>query len=362
MVTKLSILANTILKQEPIESSLLLPEKKFSIHAGQELELQRWTTTNNSHIKIELAVPINGKETWFAFSDHVQIKENGVNVRLDESRTTSVMLKNYTNCSTAGLKGLDRQIIAEMNEIEANSLVRFDDLNVKLGPAVWPLLQLPAKKALAKAIAERGKPMFINSAYRTIAQQLVLFNHFKAGRCGIAIAAPPPRSNHQSGLAIDIQDPFGWKPFLERQGWKHLAPIDVPHFDFNGGGTRDIRSLAVLAFQRVWNEHNLGDRIDEDGDFGPETMKRLNNSFVEGFGISSLEGFRVLRLTQPLMQGEDVRKVQQALVNLGYSIGDLEPDALYGIATENAIGKFQQDKGLVVDGIAGPATREKLGL
>lgn len=361
MATKLLIVGDTILKQEPIESNLLPPEKKFNINVGQELELQRWTTANNSHIKIDLVDPINGKETWFAFSDHVQIKENGVIVRLEESRTTSVLLKNYTSCSTAGLKGLDRQIIAEMNEIEPNCLVRFDDLNVNLGAAVWPLLQLPAKKALAKAIAERGRPMFVNSAYRTIAQQQVLFNHFKAGRCGIPIAAPPPRSNHQSGLAIDIQDPFEWKPFLERHGWKHLFG-DPPHFDFKGGGTRDIRSLAVLAFQRVWNEHNIGDRIAEDGDFGPATMKRLNNSFVEGFGVSSPEGFRVLRLTQPLMQGEDVRKVQQALIKLGYSIGVLEPDGIYSVATENAVGKFQQDRGLVVDGIAGPATREKLGL
>ncbi|OKH35597.1 hypothetical protein NIES2119_20130 [[Phormidium ambiguum] IAM M-71] len=249
-----------------------------------------------------------------------------------------------------------------MNEIEPNCLVLFDDLNVNLGAAVWPLLQLPAKKALAKAIVDRGRPMFINSAYRTIAQQLVLFNHFKVGRCGIPIAAPPPRSNHQSGLAIDVEDPLGWKPFLERYGWKHLGPSDPPHFDFKGGGTRDIRGLAVLAFQRVWNEHNIGDRIAEDGDFGPATMKRLNHSFVEGFGVSSPEGFRVLRLTQPFMQGEDVRKVQQALIKLGYLIGVLEPDAIYSIATENAVRKFQQDRDLVVDGIAGPATREKLGL
>jgi peptidoglycan hydrolase-like protein with peptidoglycan-binding domain len=62
------------------------------------------------------------------------------------------------------------------------------------------------------------------------------------------------------------------------------------------------------------------------------------------------------------MQGEDVHKVQQALVNLGYSLGESRADALYGLATENAVRKFQKDKGVVVDGIVGPATREKLGL
>ena len=361
MTTKLLIVANTILKQEPMESSLLSPESKFNILAGQELELQRWTTTNNSHIKIDLATPINGKATWFAFSDHVQIQENEVKVRLEESRTTSVMLKNYTSCSTAGLKGLDRQIIAEMNEIEPNCLVNFDDLNVQLGAAAWPLLQLPAKKALARAIADRGRPMIINSGYRTIAQQQVLFNHYQAGRCGIAIAARPPRSNHQSGLAIDVEDASGWRPFLERYGWKHLVG-DPPHFDFLSSETRDIRGLAVLAFQRLWNKNNLNDQIDEDGNFGPQTEKRLNNSFVEGFDISNPQGFRVLRLTQPVMQGDDVRQVQQALINLDYLLGGAGADSSYGIVIVNAVRKFQQDQGLEVDGIVGPATRQKLGL
>jgi hypothetical protein len=361
MATKLSIIANTILKQKPIDSRELPPEEKHGIEAGKELELESWTTVKNSHIKVVLANPINDKDTWFAFSDHVKIRENETVLPIEESRTTSVMLKNYTSCSTAGLKGLDRQIIAEMNEIDPNCLVSFEDLNVDCGPAVWPYLQLPAKKALAKAIKERGRSMFVNSAYRTIAQQQVLFNHYQAGQCGISIAAIPPMSNHQSGLAIDIEDPFGWKPFLEKHGWKHLAPSDPPHFDFQGSGTRDIRNLAVLAFQRVWNEHSLNDRIEDDGDFGPETQKRLNNSFVEGFGIS-IAGFRVLRLTQPLMQGEDVRQVQQALLSQGYSLGELGADEIYGLTTENAIKKFQQDKGLVVDGIVGSTTREKLGL
>jgi hypothetical protein len=361
MVTKLSILANTILKQEPIDSSKLPPEQKYGIEAGKELELQRWTLAPNSHIKVVLTSPINDKDTWFAFSDHVRIRENNALIHPRESRTTSVMVKNYTSCSTAGLKGLDRQIIAEMNEVDPNCLVSFEDLNVECGAAVWAYLQLPAKKALEKAIKERGRQMFVNSAYRTIAQQQVLYNHYQADRCGIVIAAIPPMSNHQSGLAIDIEDPYGWKPFLEKYGWQHLGPSDPPHFDFQGSGTRDIRELAVLAFQRVWNEHNLNDRIEDDGDFGFETQKRLNNSFVEGFGIS-IAGFRVLRLSQPLMQGEDVHKVQQALVNLGYSLGESRADALYGLATENAVRKFQKDKGVVVDGIVGPATREKLGL
>lgn len=103
----------------------------------------------------------------------------------------------------------------------------------------------------------------------------MLFNRAQTRQCGIPIAAPPSRSNHEDGLALDIQDPRGWEPFLVRHGWKPL-PGDPPQFDFKGGGRADISNIAVKAFQRLWNKHNPNDRIDEDGDFRSATLARLN--------------------------------------------------------------------------------------
>ncbi len=270
----------------------------------------------------------------------------------------SVLLANVSGCSTAVANGLSQQIIDEMNAIVPNVLVRFDHLNVRSGGAVFPYLQRPAYEALGRAIKERGTTMSINSAYRTIAQQLILFNHSQKRRCGITIAARPGRSNHQSGLAIDINDAQGWRPYLESHGWRWFGPKDPPHFDYVPGGTRDIRSLAVLAFQKLWNKNNLSDRIVEDSIYGRQVEARLNKSPIEGFGVTPIGGgARTLRLSRPLMQGQDVRQLQEALVKAGFS---LTVDGFYGAETEKAVRAYQQQQGLVADGIFGTATRNKL--
>ncbi len=270
----------------------------------------------------------------------------------------SILLKNVTGCSTSVANGLSQQIIDEMNLIVPNVLVRFDHLNVSLSVAVFPYLQRPAQQALARAIQERGTTMRINSAYRTIGQQLILFNHARNRRCGIRIAARPGRSNHQSGLAIDINDALGWRPYLERYGWQWLGPQDPPHFDYVRGGTRDIRSLAVLAFQKLWNKNNISDRILEDSIYGPQVESRLNQSPIEGFGVTPIGGgSRTLRLSSPLMQGADVRELQNALVKDGFAIA---VDSFYGEETETAVRQFQARMGLMVDGVFGSATRSRL--
>ena len=268
------------------------------------------------------------------------------------------LIKDVASCSTAVVNGLSQQLIEEMNLIAPNTLIRFDDLNVQLGPAVWPYLQLPAKAALARAIRERSKPLIVNSAYRTIAQQVILYNHFRAGRCGIQAAAWPGRSNHQSGLAIDIQNADGWRPYLQRYGWRWAGAGDYPHFDYVRGGVRDIRGTAVIAFQRLWNHHNLNDPIDEDGIYGPSSHSRLINSPIEGFGLTPIGGGgRVLRLSQPLMHGADVRVIQTALVKAGIEV---TVDGVYGPGTEAAVKQYQTKANLTVDGIVGPTTRQRL--
>jgi hypothetical protein len=71
---------------------------------------------------------------------------------------------------------------------------------------------------------------------------------------------------------------------------------------------------------------------------------------------------RVLRLAksgQPLVRGDDVRQVQEALINAGFQ---LKADGVFGEETDKAVRQFQQQKGLTVDGIVGADTRRKLGL
>lgn len=66
-----------------------------------------------------------------------------------------------------------------------------------------------------------------------------------------------------------------------------------------------------------------------------------------------------LRLKRHFMQGEDVRKVQEALKQAGIAV---EVDDIYGSDTEAAVKEFQKKVGLKPDGIVGPVTRSELGL
>lgn len=59
--------------------------------------------------------------------------------------------------------------------------------------------------------------------------------------------------------------------------------------------------------------------------------------------------------------GEDVLKLQKALLAHGYDIGPDGADGDFGKNTEAALKRYQAHNGLEIDGICGPATWAKLG-
>ncbi|MDO4290282.1 MAG: peptidoglycan-binding domain-containing protein [Eggerthellaceae bacterium] len=58
--------------------------------------------------------------------------------------------------------------------------------------------------------------------------------------------------------------------------------------------------------------------------------------------------------------GDEVRKLQSALISKGYSCGSCGVDGSFGSDTQKAVLKFQADNGLETDGIVGPKTQAKL--
>lgn len=69
---------------------------------------------------------------------------------------------------------------------------------------------------------------------------------------------------------------------------------------------------------------------------------------------------RLLRVTQPLMRGTLVKKVQQALLAAGFNPG--KTDGVYGPQTAHAVRDFQNTRDLVADGEVGPPTLKALKL
>lgn len=279
-----------------------------------------------------------------------------------------VTLADYIGCSTAGLRKLDLQLIEEINRLVPGMLQDFSHLPISLGRGVHPYLQPSALTALESVIAILPNTrLHCNSAYRSLAQQLVLHNHARNRCCGITTAAVPGLSNHNSGLALDIQNPELWKPHLEKRGWDWLGSWDKWHFDFVGARGRDIRPVSVLAFQRLWNSNcsNSSYHIPEDGLWGRMTHQALLRTPVNGFGHGPVipaavqvtqqeQKFPSLRLG---MSGYSVRSLQETLTKRGFPV---TADGYYGVKTLATVKLFQSSRGLPVDGIAGSLTQKAL--
>ena len=58
--------------------------------------------------------------------------------------------------------------------------------------------------------------------------------------------------------------------------------------------------------------------------------------------------------------GDEVKRLQRALIEKGYSCGTSGVDGSFGPDTDSAVRKFQTDRGLEVDGIVGPMTQTAL--
>lgn len=196
------------------------------------------------------------------------------------------------SCSTAGLRPLTIQILEvllnSINIPDEPSLVRCDDIPGLqiVGGSTIPMLQPAARASLQHVIELRDRELKLVHAYRTIAQQYVLGEW--VGRCqGITAARRPGTSDHEGGLAIDINEFSVWKNTLVNNGWVWAGMGDRGHFRFAGQDVdRTVITESVRAFQVLWNRDNPNDLIDEDGIYGEEqTGPALRVSPIGGFPI-----------------------------------------------------------------------------
>lgn len=113
-------------------------------------------------------------------------------------------------------------------------------------------------------------------------------------------------------------------------------PVETVHPDrFD-----DATEAAVTAFQRRRG-------LDSNGVVDRDTWASLVEA-AHHFGD------RLLCRKTPMMRGDDVAELQLLLGSLGFDAGWI--DGIFGPATETAVGDFQRNTGLPVDGVADPAT------
>lgn len=252
-------------------------------------------------------------------------------------------------CDTGLIQGLSLQVLERLRQLQPDALAPIAHPLIRVaGRHNNPFLQPRALAALVRAVEERGQPLLINSALRTPMQQYLLHQQYLRHLCGVMAAAPPPHSNHNSGLAIDIDDATSWRPALERHGWRWIGAFDPMHFDYTGAGV-DLGALQVQAFQELWNRHHPDTPLTVDGLWGPATAAAVDRSPAAGFGSGPL--------LQRGMMGVEVGQLQTLLRQaLQLTPQELPADGQFGPRTEAAVMAFQTAHDLAVDGIAGPAT------
>ena len=106
----------------------------------------------------------------------------------------------------------------------------------------------------------------------------------------------------------------------------------------------EATELAVRHFQQRRG-------ISVDGAVGKETYEALT-------GAHWRLGDRVLAHEADLLTGDDVAELQTKLLELGYHVA--RADGVFGLATAEALRRFQREYGMVPDGICGPATLRAL--
>lgn len=171
---------------------------------------------------------------------------------------------------------------------------------------------------------------------------------------------------------IDITDGISeWRNNL-LQGWRDL------------GGREDLIQGLTDTFEALWNIIRIvGEGIRE---IFPETtaedLKRFTEK-IKNFGADLRKTFGikdgVIKVVSSFQEelheefeelngtlryganGEEVKKLQARLKELGYDLGDAGVDGIFGPKTEAALKKFQEEYGLAVDGIYGKLSHTKLG-
>ncbi len=115
-------------------------------------------------------------------------------------------------------------------------------------------------------------------------------------------------------------------------------PAEVAEYD-------EATEMAVRAFQQSRG-------LSADGKVGDETWRALDAARWR-------LGQRALyqAVADPLV-GDDVRQLQERLLEMGYDVG--RADGVYGGYTARAVAQFQREVGLTPDGSCGPATMNAL--
>ncbi len=402
MVYSLKILADTVLKQQPIDSGLISdPRQKYEITEGAELVLQSWKQEGN-HIKAAFAeTSFNGLNTWYAYSGHVEIWQDGLPLEQQQVTTLASKLKfgidmGHNAPPDTGARGfgfedtmtrdVGNRVISKLRDLghiainctPSSAYSVSDSLRRRVGTAnaqnVQYYVSIHFNAFNGRA---NGTEVFaVSDTARRIAQP-VLDNIVSLGFVNRGVKNGSHlyvvRSTNMPAILVE-------GCFVDSQKDMNLYNAEamanaivkgltgqnpVTSGGSGGGGTKP--NPSILKLQKALNRLQIRDRngksLAEDGFTGPATESataRFNS--IMGLGNSdnaSLATWDAIEAVfiKPVLwenhaQGAVVRYVQ-------YRVG-ADIDGIYGSGTAKAVETFQQKLKITADGILGAESWGKL--
>jgi N-acetylmuramoyl-L-alanine amidase len=216
-------------------------------------------------------------------------------------------------------------------------------------------------KALQERLAELNfKPGVIDGIFGKVTEDAVI-RFQKAANLRVDGIVGPQTRDALKGYKVDApiielgsptDEPSGDSELYEMESRRILRLIS-PYM--RGEDVRDVQEKVGSIADGIFGP-STADEVREfqrknglavDGIVGPKTWQSLDK--VSNGGVSYN---RLLFLTNPFIQGRDVKRVQHAL--------NITEDGIFGTITDKAIRNFQRRERLNVDGIVGPTTWNRL--
>lgn len=100
---------------------------------------------------------------------------------------------------------------------------------VHLSWAPGHYLRADAARAATAAVQESDVPI-VRSSFRTRRQQELLYENYLRGG---PLAAPPGKSKHEVGLALDARGTKAWEVAMEKHGWRRTVASEPWHWEYS---------------------------------------------------------------------------------------------------------------------------------
>ena len=217
-------------------------------------------------------------------------------------------------------------------------------------PALADVEFIPFLQQVNAFAAEQGLQVHVTSSAR---------QHGVA--VGNTIVPPATRSNHLVGHAIDmnlIHDGELFNSVALRKSNLQRLPSAVRKF---------IEAVRDEKHLRWGGDFSQQDPVHIDDELNGRDAAAWDTKFpiiqAQLIALTRPEAEpgepRLLFLERPFITGPDVLAVQERLVALNFA---MNPDGVFGPMTDRALTTFQEQQGLVADGIVGRGTRKALKL